>query len=92
MLVAIFFQKWGEDLWNMLPAMGYTIWDSSALLSQSSAVGNVLHILVGYVDKPMGIQVLAYLLTVGILVSAMSYMNRQDQRNRQLRNESSPSL
>jgi len=77
---------------DMLPAMGYTIWDSSALLSQSSAVGNVLHILVGYVDKPMGIQVLAYLLTVGILVSAMSYMNRQDQRNRQLRNESSPSL
>ena len=74
---------------DMLPAMGYAIWDSSSLLSQSSAVGNVLHILVGYVDKPMGIQILAYLLTAGILVSAMSYMNRQDQRARELRNQGS---
>ena len=74
---------------DMLPAMGYDIWDSSSLLSQSSAVGNVLHILVGYVDKPMGIQILAYLLTAGILVSAMSYMNRQDQRARELRNQGS---
>ena len=74
---------------DMLPAMGYAIWDSSSLLSQSSAVGNVLHILVGYVDKPMGIQILAYVLTAGILVSAMSYMNRQDQRARELRNQGS---
>jgi high-affinity iron transporter len=77
---------------DMLPAMGYAIWDSSSLLSQSSAVGNVLHILVGYVDKPMGIQILTYLLTVGILVSAMSYMNRQDQRARELRDEGRATL
>jgi len=77
---------------DILPAMGYAIWDSSSLLSESGVVGRVLHILVGYVDKPMGIQILTYLLTVGILVSAMSYMNRQDQRTRALRNEGSPTL
>jgi len=77
---------------DILPAMGYAIWDSSSLLSESSAVGRVLHILMGYVDKPMGIQILAYFLTIGILVSAMSYMNRHDQRTRELQNEGSPSL
>jgi len=77
---------------DILPAMGYAIWDSSSLLSESGVVGRVLHILVGYVDKPMGIQILTYLLTVGILVSAMSYINRQDQRTRTLRNEGSPTL
>jgi len=76
---------------DMVPAMGYAIWDSSSLLSESGVVGRVLHILVGYVDKPMGIQILVYLLTVGILVSAMSYMNRQDQRARALKTEGSPS-
>lgn len=75
---------------DMLPALGYAIWDSSSLLSESGVVGRVLHILVGYVDHPMGIQLLAYLMTIGILVSAMTYMNRQEQRARALHNEGSP--
>ena len=75
---------------DIVPAMGYAVWDSSFLLSESSMVGRVLHILIGYVDKPMGIQVLAYLLTVGVLVSAMSYLDRRDQPPRKLQNEGSP--
>lgn len=75
---------------DILPAMGYAVWDTSFLLSESSMVGRVLHILIGYVDKPMGVQVLAYLITVGVLVSAMSYLDRQDQPPRKLQNEGSP--
>ncbi len=54
---------------NVLPALGYEIWDSSKLLSQQSLLGQFLHITVGYLDQPMGIQLLAYVLTlVAILV------------------------
>jgi high-affinity iron transporter len=68
---------------DVLPALSYTLWDSSWLLSQQSIPGEVLHILVGYVDRPMGIQVLVYLLTAGLIGLAMSLMGRADLRSRQ---------
>jgi high-affinity iron transporter len=49
---------------DVLPALGPTLWDTSRLLSDSSLVGQVLHTLVGYIDRPAGIQVLFYGLTV----------------------------
>lgn len=61
---------------DFLPALGYAIWDSSFLLSEQSVIGRVLHILIGYVDHPMGIQVLAYLLTIGLLTTVMYVMSR----------------
>lgn len=65
---------------DLLPALGFTVWDSSFLLSQQSAVGHVLHILIGYVDRPMGIQVLTYILTIGLLAGGMSMLNQQRPR------------
>ncbi len=64
---------------DMLPALGYAVWDSSFLLSQQSLTGRVLHILVGYVDHPMGIQVLAYALTIGLITLAMKLMNQRQE-------------
>lgn len=37
------------------------LWDSSALLSQDSAVGTLLHALVGYDARPSGVQLGSYL-------------------------------
>ena len=68
---------------DLLPPLGYTLWDSSWLLSEQSLLGKVLHILVGYVDHPMGIQVLTYALTVGLIGLAMAVMNRTGFRSRQ---------
>jgi len=65
---------------DMLPALGYAVWDSSFLLSEHSVVGHVMHILVGYVDHPMGIQLLVYALTIGALLTAMSIMNQSSAR------------
>lgn len=67
---------------DVLPALGYDLWDSSWLLSQQSLPGQVLHILVGYVDRPMGIQVLVYLLTAVSIGLAMAMMGRAKLRNR----------
>lgn len=62
---------------DLLPAMGTDLWDSSFLLSEQTAIGKVLHILVGYVDHPMGVQVLVYVVTIVLLLIAMKMIKRQ---------------
>jgi high-affinity iron transporter len=59
-----------------LPALADPLWDTSALLSENSIVGQALHALMGYVERPSGVQVLFFLLTgttIGVL------MNRFDR-------------
>lgn len=59
---------------DLLPALGDPLWDTSNLLSQQSLVGNLLSVLVGYLDRPAGIQVLFYALTLTtILVLSRIY-------------------
>jgi high-affinity iron transporter len=41
-----------------------TVWDTSAILSDSSLLGRVLHTLIGYTDQPSGLQLLVYALTL----------------------------
>jgi len=50
---------------DMLPTLVPTLWDTSALLPQKSLLGKLLQTLVGYTDRPMGIQVLFYVVTLG---------------------------
>lgn len=49
---------------GLVPALGTQAWDTSSFLSQRSWLGTFLHILVGYTDRPMGVQVLFYVVTV----------------------------
>jgi len=49
---------------GLLPAISQQMWDSGWLLQQDSWLGTLLHILVGYNDRPMGIQVIFYLVTL----------------------------
>ena len=70
---------------DVFPALGYAVWDTSWLLSQNSIPGHVLHILIGYVDHPMGIQLLVYALTIGLLGSAVFLLNQQQSRQQQNR-------
>ena len=53
---------------DKLPTLGDQLWDTSALLPDDGLAGRALHALVGYSDRPMGIQVGAYLIVlVGLL-------------------------
>jgi len=56
---------------GLLPALGNSLWDSSGLLSQSSLVGQMLHILVGYTARPSGIQLLFYGVTLLTILALM---------------------
>ncbi len=47
------------------------VWDTSRIISEGSLLGKIMHILVGYADRPSGMQLLVYLLTVGGLFAAV---------------------
>jgi len=54
-----------------LPALADPIWDTSAWLPENGILGQVLHALTGYVDRPSGMQVLFFLMTgagIGVLM------------------------
>jgi high-affinity iron transporter len=53
---------------NILPTLGDQLWDSSGILPDDGILGRALRALIGYSDRPAGIQVAAYLLTLATLV------------------------
>jgi high-affinity iron transporter len=56
---------------DWLPALGNQLWDTSWLLSNSSLVGQALHVLVGYEARPAGMQLVFWAVTFGALLIAM---------------------
>jgi high-affinity iron transporter len=56
---------------DALPALVDPLWDSSALLTDDSLLGQTLHILVGYTAQPTGMQLAFYVATVILLVIGM---------------------
>jgi high-affinity iron transporter len=65
---------------DVLPALGHALWDTSTLLSEDSIVGEVLHVLVGYVARPSGIQVVFYLATLAVIGGLMIALNPRRRR------------
>lgn len=57
-----------------LPALGQHIWDSSHLISDRSALGNLLHVLIGYTARPEGVQIVFYVATILIIGGFMVAM------------------
>ena len=56
---------------GLLPALGNGVWNTSSILSQTSLIGQLLHILVGYIARPSGIQVVFYVGTFLIMLTLM---------------------
>ena len=63
---------------GIVTALRDKIWDTSWLLSDSSIVGRMLHVLVGYTAKPTALQLVAYLATLAtmFLLIRMGKSNR----------------
>jgi len=49
-----------------LPALGQSLWNTSGLISERSALGQLLHALMGYDDRPNGMQVLAFVVVFSL--------------------------
>jgi high-affinity iron transporter len=59
---------------NLAPSLGDQLWDTSRILADDSVVGRALHVLTGYADRPMGIQLLAWGLVLVTLLAASRRM------------------
>ncbi|MBP6012528.1 MAG: FTR1 family protein [Alphaproteobacteria bacterium] len=60
---------------DVLPALGLAIWDTSAVLSEDGVLGQVLHVLIGYVARPSGIQLIFYISTIVLIGGLMFALN-----------------
>jgi len=56
---------------NILTALGNTVWDTSWLLTDDSFLGRAMHTLVGYTERPSGMQLVAYLLVLAVMFTLM---------------------
>jgi high-affinity iron transporter len=54
---------------NAVPSLGDQVWDTSWLLRDDGLLGRALHALVGYSDRPMGVQLIAYGVVLAPLIS-----------------------
>jgi high-affinity iron transporter len=65
---------------DLLPSLGDQVWDTSFLLSEESIVGRALHTLVGYVARPAGTQIIAYIVTLLAIGAPMLFISRHSKR------------
>jgi high-affinity iron transporter len=56
---------------GLLPSLGNGVWNTTDILDQSSLVGQLLHILVGYIARPSGIQIVFYIGTFLTILTLM---------------------
>ena len=61
---------------GLLPSLVPQVWNTSWLLAQQSWLGTLLHILVGYSDRPSGIELLFYLVTLATILGLMRLIGR----------------
>ncbi len=70
--------SWNLVVIEWLPPLVDPLWNSSALLSSSSAMGELLHVLIGYDDQPSGLQVIVFVVSL----SLMALLNYRAQKPR----------
>jgi high-affinity iron transporter len=56
------------DAAGLINVLGERLWDSSSFLPQDSLLGKMLHTLIGYTDRPTELQLVAYLITLAVMV------------------------
>lgn len=66
---------------DIVPAFGNPVWDSSNFISQENYLGRILNIFLGYIDKPAGIQVIAYLTNFIFLAIGLKLAKQNGKKN-----------
>ncbi len=65
---------------GLVPSLVPQLWNTSAVLAQESWLGTLLHILVGYIDRPNGIEALFYVVTLATILFLMRFAGRGSSR------------
>lgn len=64
---------------DKLPALADPVWDTSAWLPEQGFLGQALHALVGYSDRPTGMQLVFFACTALLVGMAMKAAGRADR-------------
>jgi high-affinity iron transporter len=65
---------------NVIPSLGDQIWDTSWLLRDDGLIGRALHALVGYSDRPMGVQIAAYVVVLTALITLGRHLGARSSK------------
>ena len=65
---------------GLLPALVNQVWDTSGVLDVGSLLGNMLHVLVGYNDRPTGVELLFYVVTLVTILALMRIFGARSTR------------
>ncbi|MFZ1909466.1 MAG: FTR1 family protein [Burkholderiales bacterium] len=65
---------------GLLPAIVNQVWDTSGILSVGNLAGRMLHVLVGYNDRPTGVELLFYLVTLVTILLLMRIFGARSTR------------
>jgi high-affinity iron transporter len=60
---------------DVLPSLATPLWDTSALLPQTSIPGTLLRSLIGYEDRPAGMQIIFFVLVFVVIGAGMKWLN-----------------
>jgi len=66
---------------DLLPSLGSPLWDTSGLLSQNSALGTLLHGLIGYDAQPAGMQIVFYVVVLIAITAGTRWAAPRGQRS-----------
>jgi len=69
---------------DLTPGLGRIVWDTSAILPDSSWVARILQVLVGYTDRPTQLQLVAYLGTLGSILVLTKLLGPTPRKEHQL--------
>ncbi len=61
---------------DLLPTLASPLWDTSWLISVQSWLGSALYMLLGYDDRPAGMQVVFYFATLMIIAAGTQWVRR----------------
>jgi high-affinity iron transporter len=78
---------------GLVTVFPHVVWDTSRVLSDGSLAGRALHTLIGYADRPTGIQLIVYIATLCAIFTLMRLFGRapQPQKIKQAPGEIRPS-
>ena len=60
---------------DLLPSLATPLWDTSALLPQTSIPGTLLRSLIGYEDRPADMQIIFFVLVFVVIGAGMKWLN-----------------
>ncbi len=67
---------------DLIPALISPLWDTSAVLSEQSILGMLLHSLIGYDAQPAGMQLVFYVVTLVCIATGMKLINHKPSKSK----------